>query len=372
MNDINNLFFELIRVAIGTQGSLSRRPSDKEWKELFEMAKKQSLVGVCFAGVQKLAEDDRPLGMLYLQWMGLAAKIQQRNEVMNQRCVELQERLAKDGFKSCVLKGQGVAALYGELGKFRQSGDIDVWCPDTTIPQLVEYVKGLGLEFEAKHAHVSFEPFDGIEVEMHPTPASLRCPWHNRRLQKWLKGFDVEGFDKSCGFVVPSREFNLVYLMLHIYHHMLFEGVGLRQVMDYFFVLRNTNYHKLSARSASACGDALLAKNYSLIFKNLGMGRFASALMWVLGRVFGLERDAMLCDPDEEGGKMLLREIMAGGNFGHYDERYKEQQSRNLFVHGFGNMKKKWPMLRVAFWEVVCSPFWSLWQIAWRKRNGYV
>ena len=196
---------------------------------------------------------------------------------------------------------------------------------------------------------------------MHPTPASLRCPWHNRRLQKWLKGFDVEDFDKSCGFAVPSAEFNLVYLMLHIYHHMLFEGVGLRQVMDYYFVLRTVSSFKFQEVS-----------EVQGVIHDLGLDTFASALMWVLGRVFGLERDAMLCDPEEEGGKMLLREIMAGGNFGHYDERYKEQQSRNLFVHGFGNMKKKWPMLRVAFWEVVCSPFWSLWQIAWRKRNGYV
>lgn len=49
MSEIYNLFFELIRVAIGTQESLSRLLSACEWGELYKAAKKQSLIGVCFA-----------------------------------------------------------------------------------------------------------------------------------------------------------------------------------------------------------------------------------------------------------------------------------------------------------------------------------
>ena len=62
---MNELFFDLIRVAIGTQEGLSHTPSQKEWKALYDMAQKQSLVGVCFAALQRL-----------LAWMGMAAKIQ--------------------------------------------------------------------------------------------------------------------------------------------------------------------------------------------------------------------------------------------------------------------------------------------------------
>ena len=83
MIDINNLFFELIRITLGNAVSLSHNPSDKEWKQIYDMAKKQSLVGICFAAVQRLPEDERPPEMLYLTWMGMAAKIQQRNEGMN-------------------------------------------------------------------------------------------------------------------------------------------------------------------------------------------------------------------------------------------------------------------------------------------------
>lgn len=137
MSDICNIFFELIRVALGNAGSLSHKPSDKEWQQLYDMAKKQSLVGICFAGVQKTlsdspfkGEDPSVIGMaemLYLTWMGMAAKIQQRNEFMNVKTKEALTFFREKGFPGQVLKGQGIVKLYGDLAGLRQSGDIDVW-----------------------------------------------------------------------------------------------------------------------------------------------------------------------------------------------------------------------------------------------------
>ena len=55
------LFFDLIRVAIGNQVCLSHSPTTDEWAKLYDMVKKQSLVGICFAGVQKLvAQQQEP------------------------------------------------------------------------------------------------------------------------------------------------------------------------------------------------------------------------------------------------------------------------------------------------------------------------
>lgn len=150
---IEQLFFELIQVAIGTRTCLSHTPSADEWGELYAMAKKQSLVGVCFAGVQKLqAQRQEPPEMLYLTWMGMAAKIQQRNEVVNRQCVELQAKLSADGIRSCILKGQAIASLYtstgsaqvGDLALLRQSGDIDVLV-DCERKEAVDYVQKKGI-----------------------------------------------------------------------------------------------------------------------------------------------------------------------------------------------------------------------------------
>lgn len=76
---IEQLFFELICVAIGSFNNLSHTPSAHNWGELYKMAKKHSLVGICFAGVRKLVDSEQEdycgmNKMLYLTWMGMAAR----------------------------------------------------------------------------------------------------------------------------------------------------------------------------------------------------------------------------------------------------------------------------------------------------------
>lgn len=180
------LFFELIQIAIGTRICLSHTPSADEWGELYSMAKKQSLVGICFAGVQKLQmRRQMPPEMLYLKWMGMAAKIQQRNEVVNRQCVELQKRLSADGLRSCILKGQGVAQFYPEFVRsLRQPGDIDIWV-DGERNEIIKYISGLGIKtgnVDMKHWEVKF--FDDTEVEVHFRPTWFYNPIHDRRFLK--------------------------------------------------------------------------------------------------------------------------------------------------------------------------------------------
>ena len=244
---------------MGTQETLSRPPSKVEWAELYAMSKKQSLVGICFAGLQRLYNEDNqepsthnpkleltqnqaPITqnldeVQYLTWMGMAAKIQQRNEVVNRLCEELQAKLSADGFRSCILKGQGVAGIYGSLSSLRQSGDIDVWVQNKSIPALVEYVKGFGVGYKATAAHVECELFPDTDVELHAVPAFMRNFRTNRKLVQWFNESKGSIVESELGFNVLTFEFNLVYMVVHMYHHVLFEGLGLRQLMDYYFVL---------------------------------------------------------------------------------------------------------------------------------------
>lgn len=184
---INELFFELIQVVIGTRICLSHTPSADEWGELYAMAKKQSLVGVCFAGVQKLqTQRQEPPEMLYLTWMGMAAKIQQRDEVVNRQCADLQRRLADEGYRSCILKGQGVGQQYAEhLRGLRQSGDIDIWI-EGGVEATVKLAESLGQKAEVTEQHVGLDVFPDTEVEAHFIPSMLRQPFANRRLQRWF------------------------------------------------------------------------------------------------------------------------------------------------------------------------------------------
>lgn len=187
---IAQLFFELIRVSIGTQVTLSKPPSAEEWKELYAMAKKQSLVGICFAGVQKASPQPSPEGkgekslpsggdleevyipeMLYLIWMGMAAKIQQRNEVMNDHTQKALELFHKDGFECTTLKGQGIANLYGSLAGLRQSGDIDLWVQGGRM-KLYDYsLKTFGKLEGLTYHHIHFPIWVDVEIEANTWPS---------------------------------------------------------------------------------------------------------------------------------------------------------------------------------------------------------
>lgn len=380
MTNINNLFFELLRVAIGSEGALSRVPSPQEWKALYDMAKKQSLVGICFAGLQRLGADAdsgfSKLGlteMQYLTWMGMAAKIQQRNEVVNQQCVELQKRLSKEGLRSCILKGQSVAYLYGKkLSGLRQSGDIDAWV-DASRNDIIRYVQKIAPTTNVREHHMELEAFDNTEVEIHFWPAVIRHFLKNRRLQRWFNGKRNEAFDNHINLhgvsnltiCAPTPEFHAVQQMTHMYHHLFDSGIGLRQVMDYYFVLNaiaNENARELSANlSVNTCFEAI---------KHIGMGRFASAMMYVLQVTTGLEREKMICEPSEEDGKFLLGEIMRGGNFGHHDDR-KTRNTKNYFSSFYGSIFRNMRYLRFNPFDWFWSPLWRLYYFGWRKMNGY-
>lgn len=355
---IEDIFFELLLVAIGNADCLSHTPTDKEWKALYDMAKKQSLVGVCFAGVQKLVEQQRaPEEMLYLTWMGMAAKIQQRNEVVNRQCVVLQASLAGDGFRSCILKGQGVARFYGSIAGLRQSGDIDIWVEgrrDNTIKNLRE--KGINIK-EADIHHGVAECFRETEVEIHFKPSWFYNPFTYRTFNNWIDSKSNDCFcNEKGGIITPTTEFNLVYLVIHIYRHFLSEGVGIRQLMDYYFVLLASN--------------EIERANANYVLRKLGLERFSSAIMACLEIIFSLEKCFCFIESNFENSTFVLQEILNAGNFGKSDKRYKWDGNLVRCMHP---LFKRW-LLMVRYYpsEIVCQPFWKLWHYSWRKMHHYI
>ena len=243
-----NLFFELLQVAIGLKDSLSRVPSALEWSALYGLAVKQALAGVCFCGVQRLPKEQWPPKALFLKWFAASNQIMKRNLLLNERAKELTEKFSEGGFRSCVLKGQGIAKLYRvnegdnvNLGLYRQSGDIDIWV-DGERQRVLDYARSFGVVASVDFKHSDFKGFEDVDVEIHSIPTWFYSPLHYRRLCKWLEGVKEDQFAiDEMGFASPTIEFNVVYVLIHIYKHLFDEGVGLRQLMDYYFVLRATN-----------------------------------------------------------------------------------------------------------------------------------
>ena len=366
--NIENLFYQLLRMALGRQVCLPHTPNEQEWKALYELAKKQSLIGVCFAGVQKLqTQRQEPPEMTYLTWMGMAAKIQQRNEVVSRQCVELQGQLAADGVRSCVLKGQGVGALYrvhdndndnnknsSDLSMLRQSGDIDVWV-DTDEEGALRWVKKYQrvLDFDYKHVHL--DVLEGTSVEVHYRPSTSRVPWYMKRVEHFTR-------EKACwtnavalgdGMVnVLSLEFNLVFILQHIFGHLFAEEMTLKQYLDYYFVLKQA--HEKSA-------DVQEAYRW---MQRMGMGSFARATMWLLREVFGMPEEWMICEADADEGRFLLDRVMAKEQKAKKGEHGSVRWHLSVF---WAQQNKNLHLLTHYPLEVLFSPIWLARHFFWKR-----
>ena len=373
MEKTEELFFELIRVAIGTSDSLSHIPSSKEWKALFDMAKKQSLIGVCFAALQRLGADADEgfarIGMSeiqYLTWMGVTAKIKLKNEALNQRCVELQAKLSVDGFRSCILKGQGVAALYRlhdndnhDLSGLRQSGDIDVWV-EGGMAKVMQWVRKYNPEAVGDYVHTHMNIFDETEVEVHYRYGLLYNLRMNRKLQKWFEVQREFEHIEMCGeqITVPSAQFNAIYLMLHTYRHLFASGVGLRQVMDYYFLLKSR-------------GRDIDTVKFNKEIDQFGLRRFAGALIWVIKTVLvGHDDDNdddnffLGIEANEEEGRYLLNLIMEGGNFGHAKKNTENHSHNGAMI----NMMRHSAHLALHYGhEALWAPIWHVYHFFWKR-----
>jgi len=390
MTKIYNLFFELIQVTIGRRNSLSRVPSSEEWNMLYNISVKQAVAGVCFCGLQRLPANqlsELPKRLM-MQWLALAEGIRQRNVLMNNRCVELLRMMNNEGLRCAILKGQGVAALYNsidsewpQLGLYRQSGDIDVWVDGGMDSVLNWCRKNYGdVDFDYINAHVPV--CQDVEVEVHWRVGAMTNLFRNKRLQRWLESDKTKAMIlggksvlKSFGtlqpsettITVPTLEFNAFYLMLHCYHHMFESGLGLRQLMDYYFLLMARSRLNLDINK-NENRDNFQKLNHSVykLFKEFGMTRFVGAMMWIMQEVFGLERERLFCEPDEKEGRYILAEVMVGGNFGHHDERIK-RVGKGKWQSVFATLQHAMHLLKRYPSEALWMPVWMAYHFIWKR-----
>ena len=372
------LFFELLQIAIGNLSELSRIPTEEEWENLMETAANQSLLGITFAGVNKLPREQWPSKQTLRQWLGRSHLIEQKNALVTEVCVDLCRQFEEDGFKVCVLKGQANHAYYpSDLANKRSCGDIDLWVIPINsegkrgrVREVIEYVKEKFVLKGLCHLHAIIPKVRGIPVEVHFHPSFMNNPIHNKRFQSRFADFDKCVCRKEIEVgTLPamSVESDVIFQMNHIYRHLIDEGVGLRQVLDYYF-LCNSFYSNVN--TAEKWADT--SRETMIEVRRLGMERFTGALMYVLRVVFGMSDEKMICPACEKDGRFLLSEIMIAGNFGRSDPRMTELETHSSHL-GY-QISRAWRRIKrnMRFFtsypgEVFWEPFARIWHFLWKK-----
>ena len=367
------VFFAYLRYCLGYKRNMSRVIVSIDWQKLYSFASKQAILGLCFDGIERLGEElpeelkkNQIERDLLMTWMGAAQQIRRQNMKVNMVASKLYSKLRKDGLRCCILKGQGNALMYPNVYS-RNPGDIDVWV-NASREQITEYAKKhFKLEDDIRFHHLE-TTMDGVPVELHFFPCTMNNPIYNARLQKWFR----RNADLQCSNVVslpdgigeiaiPTAAFNVVYQLTHLYHHFFDEGIGMRQIIDYYFVLVKSEERRVKNQAA-------LQRE----LKYLGLWKFARAVMYVLHETLGLSEEKMIAPMDEKRGKLLLAEILNGGNFGQHFTKYghftKQGMAKKYFLKIWRNMH----FVRYYPAEALSEPIFRTWHFFWRKGQGSV
>ena len=431
MEEIKNqqrIFFEFLRFCIGTVQEVPSSLKGADWRALYAMARKQCLVGVLFDGIKRLPAD---VGMdkgLLFQWMAQNQTLRKANARLDKAAVEVAEWFGRKGFRTCVLKGQGNALLYPP-GMERTPGDIDLWV-DGGDRKVVSFVRSLSPDEKVCYHHIGFPEYNGVEVEVHFRPSFLFCFRHNRHLQGYYERVMDEQFAHRVKLggqgevAVPKAEFNLIFQLTHIFTHLMNEGIGLRQLLDYFFLLKNTDFigntngdgfllntdftDNTDKIGGNVDGDGFLLNtdftdntdriggnlesgaflantnctdNTDRIggnadgvdrrllqdeLRRLGLWEFAGAVMYIMKEVFGLEDNRLIVPPDVKRGRLVLKEVLEAGNFGQYDKR--NWFGHSALGHNLQRLYRDMRLVRYFPEEALSEPFFRIWHFFWRKR----
>lgn len=345
------LFCELLRISLGTQEKLSIVPSGVQWLKLFEEAQRQSVTGVMLAGIEKLPKEQQPPKELLLNWIGIVHLIEQQSKLNKDKSRELTTIFDNHQYKTIILKGIGVSQYYPRP-YHRQSGDIDIWV-DGDRNEVMRWLRSEYVVHKPVWHNVSVEFFPDLPVEVHFHPSWSWNPFYNNKLQNFFESQKarLNGIDGRYGYNVPPIGFQVISCLSHTYRHLIAEGVGLRHIIDYYYILKAFQTHASSDVRSDVLGT----------IKATGMMKFLGAMMWILKEACGMPEEWLLCEPNDKEGRFLLEEVMAAGNFG------KQRKGKPMPVN---SIRRYWIMLQHYPNEVLWMVPWKIWHKGWRMRNG--
>ena len=373
------IFFDFLRFCIGSAKEMPGSLKEVDWKELYAIAKKQALLGVLFHGIRRLPKELAPEQKLLMQWMVMAEQIRKQNIRLFLDSVTVCQNFENEGFANCILKGQGNALLYPDP-YMRTPGDIDIYLSGGR-KKIMKYVDRVCPNQVMRYHHVDF-PVMKTAIEVHFTPSYMFCPIYNQRMQKWFEEVMGEQCNHRVSLPdgygeihVPQASFNVIYILSHLYRHIFTEGIGLRQLLDYYLVLvkwhtdlTNLTDSNKSLPQMTQINTDLDALRHKL--KYLGLWKFAQAVMFVMKEVFGLSEDRMIAPMDEREGRFLLEEIMRGGNFGQFDDRMGSKVGESKIHRYFRMNLRNLRFVKHYPTEALCEPVFRTWFAGWKKIHG--
>ena len=351
MHPFRNLLF----ISLGRTSSFEKDPTGENWKYLYHLAHRQALVGPLNDGVHRLPAHQMPPEDILKGWDENTAKIARIYHTHEDHVAELEALLNRLGLHGCILKGTGLAHLYPNPER-RMCGDIDIWIAGNR-DAIIEAFRDADIPiYDIIYQECKAGVFLDTEVEVHFHPSKLYNPFTNARLQRFFERNSPIRDDVAITY--PDAKFNAVFCMAHMFRHYLEGGLGMRQMMDYYYILKTL--------------DPADRESVMKTLKRLGMKRFTASVMASMWYNFDLEDEYLLCSPDKKHGKKLVNDSFAMGNFGVMDRRNRSPKDEGKWGRFMRKNRRVFSNLRYYPREVIWSPFARVSQFVWRKVKGYL
>ena len=348
-------FRNLLLISLGRETSFEKDPTPDEWKRLYRTACRQALIGSLNEGVHRLPAHQMPPEDLLKEWDENTAKVARIYHTHEEHVKELETLLKRLGLRGCILKGTGLAHIH-PIPERRMCGDIDLLV-DGKRDDIIRAFEEAGIKiYDVIYQEAKAALFLDTEVEIHFHPSKTYNPFTNARLQRFYR--KNSPFRDGEVISYPDARFNAVFCMSHMFRHYLEGGIGMRQMLDYYYVLRNL---------APADREPVMKD-----LRRLGMKRFTASVMASMWYNFGLEKEYFLCPPDMEHGKKLVNDTFAMGNFGVNDKRNYSYEGESGWARFRRKNGRVFSNLRHYPREVIWSPFARVSQYVWRKLKGYL
>ena len=348
-------FRNLLLISLGRRSSFEKDPTPQDWKYLYHLAHRQALLGPLNDGIHRLPAHQMPPDDILKEWDRLTDRIAGIYQTHEKHVSELEALLESLNLHGCILKGTGLAHLYPSPER-RMCGDIDLWIAGDR-DEIIRTFRDAEIPiYDIIYQECKAGIFLDTEVEIHFHPSKMYNPFSNARLQRFFERNTPIRADLAITY--PDAKFNAVFCMAHMFRHYLEGGIGMRQMMDYYYILRHL--------------DPADREPVMKSLKRLGMRRFTASVMASMWYNFGLEKEYFLCPPDKKHGKKLVNDSFAMGNFGVMDKRNRAGEGETKWGRFLRKNRRVFSNLRYYPREVIWSPFARVSQFIWRKFRGYL
>lgn len=314
--NVLDAFFVLLRAGLwGTtpDPALFVDMGRKEWVALLQMAQKQAVLGLVYAGISRLPKELMPESQVLLRLYGFVEQIRKQNARIDEVTQEICSWLEAEGLEPIVLKGRSIGAIYVEPN-LRQSGDIDLFF-HRDYERVVPILTQRGVKVILDNNHDTFT-YRGILVELHNKPFRPLYPLYNLDLSPIRTDL--------TDLRVLNVKANMLLLLLHPAIHFMEVGIGIRHLCDWAVFVHHY------------AGTPELNEAWMLLEKQ-GIGVFCrefTALAQILLKIDLREHSFWTANSDLKLRNRMLDEILRMGNFGHW-VLPKKWDFGNWVVYGF-------------------------------------